>query len=73
MIKLNDGCYVDANDVSQITINPRADLVTVRMKNGIGHDCEAGRGGVYALAAHIADQVDREMRRNTCHCRDDHN
>lgn len=71
MIKLNDGCYVAASDISEITVNRSAYIVTVRMKNGISHNCDPKRDDIYALAAHIAQQIDDELRRNACPYRDD--
>lgn len=37
MIKLSDGCYVNADDIAEITVNEHRTHVTVRTKKGIGH------------------------------------
>lgn len=37
MIKLSDGCYVAADQISEVRLNSRADSITVRTKDGIGH------------------------------------
>ena len=37
MIKLSDGCYVAADQITEVKLNSRADRITVRTKDGIGH------------------------------------
>ncbi len=40
LIRLSDGCYVNPIDVQEITVNGsgHGDVITVRMRNGIGHN-----------------------------------
>ena len=37
MIRINDGCYVAADQIEEIKLNSSAGTLTVRMKNGVGH------------------------------------
>jgi len=46
LIKLTDGCLVNTDDISEITVNEYSSTITVRMKSGIGHSlsCDYGKG-----------------------------
>lgn len=37
MIKLSDGCYVAADCIAEVKLNPSSQTITVRTKDGIGH------------------------------------
>jgi hypothetical protein len=37
MIKLSDGCYVAADQISEVKVNIYGTSITVRTKDGIGH------------------------------------
>lgn len=37
LVRLSDGCYVNPDDVQELTVNSHSNTLTVRMRNGIGH------------------------------------
>jgi hypothetical protein len=37
LVRLNDGCYINPEDVQEITVNHSAGSITVRLRNGVGH------------------------------------
>ena len=44
MIKLFDGCWINPEDVSEVTANYDSLRITVRMRGGVGHGVEADYG-----------------------------
>lgn len=49
MIKLSDGCYVAADQITEVKVHDSSNSITVRTKDGIGHCLQPGYGkGVYA-------------------------
>lgn len=62
MIKLNDGCYVAADQISELKINQSSQTITVRMKDGIGHSHAPDyRQGVYATMDALVDQINAAL------------
>ena len=62
MIKLNDGCYVAADQISELKINQSGQTITVRMKDGIGHSHAPDyRQGVYAAMDALVDQINTAL------------
>ncbi len=58
MIKLSDGCYVAADQIAEVKVNEYASSITVRMKDGIGHNCQPGyREGVYAALDKLIAEI----------------
>jgi hypothetical protein len=63
LIKLSCNCYVAADEIAEITVNDRADAITVRMKNGIGHGVDADYGkGVYHTVDRLVAEVNAATR-----------
>lgn len=46
LVRLSDGCYINPDDVQELTVGSYSDVITVRMRDGIGHAVlpEYGRG-----------------------------
>ena len=40
LVRLSDGCYINPEDVQEITIPEHRNGLTVRMRNGVGHHVE---------------------------------
>jgi len=58
LIKLSDGCYVDAYQIDGVRVNEKLNGITVRMKNGIGHFHEPGYGqGVYEALVELVRKI----------------
>lgn len=62
MIKLNDGCYVAADQISELKITQSSQTITVRMKDGTGHSHTPDyRHGVYAAMDALVDQINAAL------------
>lgn len=62
MIKLNDGCYVAADQISELKITQSSQTITVRMKDGTGHSHTPDyRQGVYAAMDALVDQINAAL------------
>ena len=58
LIQLSDGCWVDSAHVAEVKVNPLANTITVRMKDGIGHSI----GNDYGLSIyHTAKRLIAEI------------
>ena len=46
LVRLSDGCLINPEDVQDITVRSsgHGDVITVRMRNGIGHSIFADHG-----------------------------
>lgn len=52
------GRFIDPDDVSEVTVNPDANLITVRTRNGIGHSVSPDYGkGVYETASRLVTRI----------------
>lgn len=59
LVKLEDGCYVNPEDVQEVTVNSYSDTITVRMRNGIGHSVRADYGkGIYATLTRLKAELE---------------
>lgn len=62
MIKLNDGCYVAADQILELKITQSSQTITVRMKDGTGHSHTPDyRQGVYAAMDALVDQINAAL------------
>lgn len=62
MIKLNDGCFVAADQIAELKVNSSSQTITVRMKDGIGHSHSPDyRQGVYAAMDALVDQINAAL------------
>jgi hypothetical protein len=58
LIKLSYSLYVAADDVAEVSVNDHSNLVTVRMKNGIGHPVDPDFGkGAYATLDRLVREI----------------
>ena len=57
LIKLDCRCFVAADEIAEITLNERADAITVRMKGGVGHcvDADYGKSAYETLDRLVAE------------------
>jgi hypothetical protein len=59
LVRLDDGCLVNPEDVQELKINDYADVITVRMRNGIGHSVRADYGkGIYDTLARLKAELE---------------
>ena len=58
LIKLSDGCFVNTDEISEITVNEYSQTLTVLMKSGIGHNlnCDYGKG-IYATLDRLSKEI----------------
>ncbi len=60
MIRLSDGCYVAADQISELTVSGYTHI-TVRTKDGIGHCHEPGYNeGVYAALDRLVAEINED-------------
>lgn len=58
LVRLDDGCHVNPEDVQEVTVNPHSDTITVRMRNGIGHSVRSDYGkGIYATLERVKAEL----------------
>jgi hypothetical protein len=58
LVRLNDGCWINPDDVTEIQVNESADTITVRMRGGIGHCLSPDYGcGIYKTMDRIAGEI----------------
>ena len=65
LIKLDDGCYVAADQIAELSINRSSNTITVRMKNGVGHCHEPGyKQSIYAALDELAGRVNQALKQD---------
>jgi hypothetical protein len=58
MIKLNDGCFVAADQIAELKVNSSSQTITVRMKDGTCHSHAPDyRQGVYTALDALVKQI----------------
>jgi hypothetical protein len=61
LIKLSDGCWINQDDILEVTILESSQSVIVRTKNGIGHSLFPSQGqGLYAFLDELILQINGE-------------
>ncbi len=64
LVRLSDGCYVNPDDVQELTVGDYSDTITVRMRDGIGHSIAADYGkGIYATLDRLKAELEAEPKR----------
>lgn len=59
LIRLDDGCYVAADQITEVKLNTYATHITVRTKDGIGHSVP----GNYDTLTKLVEQIDNAMEK----------
>ena len=63
MIKLSDGCYVAADQISEVRINEYSSAIVVRTKDGLGHSHHPeGRQSIYAALDALISKINSAER-----------
>lgn len=58
LVKLKEGLAVAAEDVGEVSVNYEAYVVTVRMKNGVGHCLSMNRNDrIFEVADLLMDRI----------------
>lgn len=67
MIKLTDGCYVAVDQIAELKVNTYGTNITVRTKDGIGHEYLPRYGeGIYAALDRLAAEINAAIKEAKC-------
>lgn len=59
LVRLEDGCYINPEDVQELIVNSYSDTITVRMRNGIGHAVRSDYGkGIYDTLKRLKTELE---------------
>ena len=58
LIKLSDGCYVAADQITEVKLNTYGTSITVRTKDGVGHShAPAYRGHIHVELDRLVAEI----------------
>jgi hypothetical protein len=59
LVRLACDCYVNPEDVQEVTVNRHSDTITVRMRDGVGHGVGADYGkGIYETLDRLREELE---------------
>lgn len=59
MINIGEAHWVASDTIAEVKVNPQANVLTVRTKDGIGHTVHPGYGfNIYETALRLVDAID---------------
>jgi len=63
LIQLSDGCWIDPADVTEVKVNELANVINVRMKDGVGHNVGADYGkSAYSTAKRLIEEINEARK-----------